>query len=53
MSLISLTKTPPRTFLHDAGLRATANRIAVFEALREGKRPMHHAEVAQSITDQA
>ena len=35
--------------LHDAGLRATAPRVAVLRLLSDAKRPLSHAEVVDRI----
>jgi Fur family ferric uptake transcriptional regulator len=40
-----------KTALRDAGLRATASRLAVLRALRAALRPVSHAEVVQALAD--
>ncbi|MBM4076857.1 MAG: transcriptional repressor [Planctomycetes bacterium] len=49
----TLLSTNPqiRNRLREAGLRATTGRIAILEVLMDANRPMHHAEVAQAISD--
>ncbi|MEM6296257.1 MAG: Fur family transcriptional regulator [Myxococcota bacterium] len=44
-----LSRDEGRQILHDAGLRATAPRVAVLRLLSDAKRPLSHAEVVQLI----
>ncbi len=44
-----LTREEGRQILHDAGLRATAPRVAVLRLLSDAKRPLSHAEVVERI----
>ena len=37
--------------LHDAGLRATAARVAVLDTLQRASTPLTHAEVAERLDD--
>ena len=44
-----LTRDEGRRRLHEAGLRATAPRVAVLRLLHESARPLSHAEVVERI----
>ncbi len=44
-----LSREAGRQLLHDAGLRATAPRVAVLRLLAESPRPLSHAEVVDTI----
>jgi Fur family ferric uptake transcriptional regulator len=44
-----LTREEGRRVLHDAGLRATAPRVAVLRLLSDTDRPLSHAEVVERI----
>jgi Fur family ferric uptake transcriptional regulator len=45
------TRAALRQALHDAGMRATAARVAVLGALRDASVPLSHAEVAELVDD--
>jgi len=47
--MAKLSREEARRTLHDAGLRATAPRVAVFRLLRDASRPLSHAEVVERI----
>lgn len=44
-----LSREDGRRILHDAGLRATAPRVAVLRLLSDTDRPLSHAEVVERI----
>lgn len=44
-----LTREEGRERLHEAGLRATAPRVAVLRLLADSDRPLSHAEVVEQI----
>ena len=44
-----LSREDGRRILHDAGLRATAPRVAVLRLLTDTDRPLSHAEVVERI----
>ena len=44
-----LTREVSKRLLHDAGLRATAPRVAVLRTLSGAERPLSHAEVVAAI----
>jgi Fur family ferric uptake transcriptional regulator len=44
-----LNREDSKRLLHDAGLRATAPRVAVLRLLAESRRPLSHAEVVEAI----
>jgi Fur family transcriptional regulator, ferric uptake regulator len=45
----SLTREEARRRVHDAGLRATAPRVAVLQLLTESARPLSHSEVVDAL----
>lgn len=47
--MAKLSREESRHMLHEAGLRATAPRVAVLRLLSEAKRPLSHAEVVTRI----
>lgn len=47
--MAKLSREEGRRRLHDAGLRATAPRVAVLRLLSTAKRPLSHAEVVDRI----
>lgn len=49
MPMPKLSREEGRRMLHDAGLRATAPRVAVLRLLGDAKRPLSHAEVVERI----
>ncbi len=49
MSLMGLEKDAARTWLKEAGLRATGPRLAVMQVLAAAKTPISHSEVVQRL----
>ncbi|MGH1344574.1 MAG: Fur family transcriptional regulator [Nannocystales bacterium] len=47
--MAKLSREEARRALHDAGMRATAPRVAVFRLLTDATRPLSHAEVVERI----
>lgn len=47
--MAKLSREEARRMIHDAGLRATAPRVAVLRLLGDAKRPLSHAEVVERI----
>lgn len=45
----TMTRDEARQRIHDAGLRATAPRVAVLRLLSETDRPLSHSEVVEAI----
>lgn len=46
---VAAVRTSLRDVIRDAGIRATASRIAVLRELRSAKRPVSHAEVVEAL----
>ena len=47
--MAKLSREASKRLLHDAGLRATAPRVAVLRLLNDSGRPLSHAEVVEAI----